>query len=68
MYMIPGIEGMASSLESVCKRLKCRVTVLQLGYDHPNETIQNIADRILVVMMKTKFKYSGRYKLFPQIN
>ncbi|XP_077296456.1 fatty acid synthase-like [Arctopsyche grandis] len=48
LFMIPGIEGMATSLESISKRLKCQVTVLQLGYDHPDETIKNIADRLLI--------------------
>lgn len=47
--MVPGIEGMASVLEALSKRLKCKVTVLQLGYDQSFETIEEIAQRLLLV-------------------
>ncbi|XP_077295534.1 fatty acid synthase-like [Arctopsyche grandis] len=50
IFMIPGVEGMATTLESITKRLKCQATVLQLGYEYPDETIKDTANRLLTVI------------------
>nr|XP_049698956.1 fatty acid synthase [Helicoverpa armigera]XP_049698957.1 fatty acid synthase [Helicoverpa armigera] len=46
MFMLPGLEGAASVLEPLCKRLKIKVCVLQLGVEHKGETLDQMVDRL----------------------
>ncbi|KAM3963796.1 fatty acid synthase-like [Aphomia sociella] len=46
MFMIPGLEGCAAVLEPLCRRLKIKVCVLQLGTEHKNETCEQMVDRL----------------------
>lgn len=46
MFMLPGLEGSAAVLEPLCRRLKIKVCVLQLGIEHPNENIDQMVDRL----------------------
>lgn len=46
MFMLPGIEGCAAALEPLCRRLKIKVCVLQLGTEHKNETMEQMVDRL----------------------
>lgn len=54
--MVPGIEGTAGVLKSLSKRLKCKATVLQLGYDQSFETVEEMAHRLLLVIF---FKFGS---------
>ncbi|XP_077296458.1 fatty acid synthase-like [Arctopsyche grandis] len=62
LFMIPGIEGMATSLKSISKRLKSPVTVIQIGYTNHDETVIDIAER-LVVTMRSRLNHGGEFAL-----
>ena len=50
MFMVPGIEGMASVLEPLAKNLKSPVIGLQLGYNQlKNNTTKEMAQTLLPV-------------------
>lgn len=44
--MLPGLEGCAAVLEPLCKRLKIKVCVLQLGVEHKNENLEQMVNRL----------------------
>ncbi|CAB3220194.1 unnamed protein product [Arctia plantaginis] len=46
MFMIPGIEGCAAVLEPLCRRLKIKVCVLQLGTEHKSENMEQMVNRL----------------------
>ncbi|CAG9791214.1 unnamed protein product [Diatraea saccharalis] len=46
MFVLPGLEGAASVMEPLCRRLKIKVCALQLGVEHKNETLQQMVDRL----------------------
>ncbi|XP_022831505.1 fatty acid synthase [Spodoptera litura] len=46
MFMLPGLEGCAAVLEPLCKRLKIKVCVLQLGVEHKNENMDQMVNRL----------------------
>ncbi|NP_001037478.1 p270 [Bombyx mori] len=46
MFMVPGLEGCAAVLEPLCRRLKTKVCVLQLGVEHKNENLEQMVDRL----------------------
>ncbi|XP_077295461.1 fatty acid synthase-like [Arctopsyche grandis] len=62
LFMIPGVEGMATTLESISKRLKCQATVLQLGYEHPDETIKETANRLFQIV-RSRLSPGGKFTL-----
>lgn len=49
MFMLPGLEGAAAVMEPLCRRLKTKVCVLQLGVEHPNEDIEAMVNRLYLV-------------------
>lgn len=49
MFMVPGLEGCAAVLEPLCRRLKTKVCVLQLGVEHKNENLEQMVDRLYQV-------------------
>ncbi|XP_050552883.1 fatty acid synthase-like [Spodoptera frugiperda] len=46
MFMLPGLEGCAAVLEPLCRRLKIKVCVLQLGVEHKNENMDQMVNRL----------------------
>ncbi|KAG6446749.1 hypothetical protein O3G_MSEX004583 [Manduca sexta] len=46
MFMLPGLEGSAAVLEPLCKRLKIKVCVLQLGIEHKHQNLEQMVDRL----------------------
>lgn len=52
MFMIPGLEGCAAVLEPLCRRLKTKVCVLQLGLEFRNETSEDMINRLHQVITK----------------
>ncbi|XP_022832191.1 fatty acid synthase-like [Spodoptera litura] len=46
MFLVPGLEGSAATLEPLCRRLKIKVCVLQLGVEHKNENMDQMVDRL----------------------
>lgn len=46
MFMLPGLEGCAAVLEPLCKRLKIKVCVLQLGVEHRSESSEQMVTRL----------------------
>jgi hypothetical protein len=49
LFMLPGVEGMASILEPLAKNLKYQTVCLQLGYDDMGHTIHDLAQSLLLV-------------------
>jgi hypothetical protein len=49
LFMLPGWEGMASSLEPLARNLKYQTICLQLGYSHLGQTVQDMAQSLLPV-------------------
>ncbi|CAK1589934.1 unnamed protein product [Parnassius mnemosyne] len=45
MFMIPGIEGCAYTLERLCKKLNTRVCVLQPGLGYRNDSLSDMVNR-----------------------
>ncbi|XP_049869377.1 fatty acid synthase-like [Pectinophora gossypiella] len=46
IYMLPGVESCASVLEPLCQKLNSKACVMQLGLDHNDEDLQQMADRL----------------------
>ncbi|XP_052751981.1 fatty acid synthase-like isoform X2 [Galleria mellonella] len=46
LIMLPGLEGCAAALESLCRKLKVKVCMLQLGTEHKNENCEQMVDRL----------------------
>lgn len=49
VILIPGIEGVASILEPLAKRLRVQAVCAQLGFENQNEEIQTISQQLLHV-------------------
>jgi len=49
LFMLPGLEGMASVLEPLARNLKYQTVCLQLGYSHLGQTVQDIVQDLLPV-------------------
>lgn len=47
--IIPGLEGHHGKFREFCERLKLPAVVLQPGNDYPNETVQEMAERLVKV-------------------
>ncbi|CAH1641070.1 unnamed protein product [Spodoptera littoralis] len=46
IFMLPGLESNAAVLEPLCRRLKIKVCVLQLGVEHKNENMHQMVNRL----------------------
>ncbi|XP_053616908.1 fatty acid synthase-like [Plodia interpunctella] len=46
MFVMPGLEGSATALEPLCRRLKIKVCALQLGYEHKGEDCDKMVERL----------------------
>ena len=51
LFMLPGLEGMASILEPLARNLKYQTVCLQLGYSHFGQTVQDMAQALLPVQI-----------------
>jgi len=51
LFMLPGLEGMASFLEPLARNLKYQTVCLQLGYSHLGQTVQDMAQALLPVQI-----------------
>ena len=49
LFMLPGLEGMASILEPLARNLNYQTVCLQLGYSHLGQTVQDMAQALLPV-------------------
>jgi hypothetical protein len=52
LFMLPGLEGMASVLEPLARNLKYQTVCLQLGYSHLGQTVQDMAHSLLPVQIR----------------
>ncbi|CAG4931996.1 unnamed protein product [Colias eurytheme] len=62
IFMVPGLEGCASALEPLCKRLRLRVCVLQLAGDAPSQELEALVD-VLYTNMKSRLNPGAPYIL-----
>ncbi|CAH2093487.1 unnamed protein product [Euphydryas editha] len=46
MFMLPGLEGCASGMASLCRRLKIKICVLQYGHEEKDDTLDNLVNRL----------------------
>ncbi|KAF9408342.1 hypothetical protein HW555_011931 [Spodoptera exigua] len=46
MFMLPGLEGFAATLEKLSRSLEIKVCVLQLGVEHKNEKLDQMVNRL----------------------
>ena len=51
LFMLPGLEGMASILEPLARNLNYQTVCLQLGYSQLGQTVQNMAQALLPVQI-----------------
>ena len=51
LFMLPGLEGMATVLEPLARNLKYQTVCLQLGYSHLGQTVQDMAQALLPVQI-----------------
>ena len=51
LFMLPGLEGVASILEPLARNLKYQTVCLQLGYSHLGQTVQDMAQALLPVQI-----------------
>jgi fatty acid synthase len=49
LFMLPGVEGMATVLEPLAKNLKYQTVCLQMGYSDTGHTIHDMAQSLLPV-------------------
>ena len=49
LFMLPGLEGMASVLEPLARNLNYQTVGLQLGYSQLGQTVQDMAQALLPV-------------------
>lgn len=49
VYLIPGVEGMFSSMKTLANKLKGNVYCIQYGYDYAQECIEDISAIVLKV-------------------
>jgi hypothetical protein len=51
LFMVSGLESMASVLEPLARNLKYQTVCLQLGYSHMGQTVQDMAQALLPVQI-----------------
>jgi fatty acid synthase len=51
LFMLPGLEGMASILEPLARNLNYQTICLQLGYSNLGQTVQDMAQALLPVQI-----------------
>ncbi|XP_022835183.1 fatty acid synthase-like isoform X1 [Spodoptera litura] len=51
IFMLPGLDSNAAQLEPLCKRLKVKVCVLQLGVEHKNENMHQMVNRLYQIVI-----------------
>jgi hypothetical protein len=51
LFMLPGVEGMASVLEPLARNLKYQTVCLQPGYSHLGQTVEDMAQALLPVQI-----------------
>ena len=51
LFMLPGLDGMASVLEPLARNLNYQTVCLQLGYSHLGQTFQDMAQALLPVQI-----------------
>jgi hypothetical protein len=51
LFMLPGVDGLAISLEPLARNLNYQTVCLQLGYSHLGQTVQDIAQALLLVQI-----------------
>jgi hypothetical protein len=51
LFMLPGLESVASVLEPLARNLKYQTVCLQLGYSHMGQTVQDTAQALLPVQI-----------------
>jgi hypothetical protein len=51
LFMLPGLEGLASILEPLTRNLNYQTICLQLGYSHLGQTVQEMAQALLPVQI-----------------
>ena len=51
LFMLPGLEGMASILEPLARNLNYQTVCLQLGYSQLGQTVQDMAQALLPVQI-----------------
>ena len=51
LFMLPGLESMASILEPLARNLKYQTVCLQLGYSHLGQMVQDMAQSLLPVQI-----------------
>jgi hypothetical protein len=51
LFMLHGLEGMASVLEPLARNLKYQTVCLQPGYSHLGQTVQDMAQDLLAVQI-----------------
>ena len=51
LFMLPGLDGMASVLEPLARKLKYQTICLQLGCSHLGQTVQDMAQALLPVQI-----------------
>ena len=51
LFMLPGLDGMASVLEPLARNLNYQTVCLQLGYNHLGQTVQDMAQALLPVQI-----------------
>jgi hypothetical protein len=52
LFMLPGLEGIASTLEPLARNLKYQTVCLKLGYSHLGQTVQDMAQSLLPVQIR----------------
>jgi hypothetical protein len=51
LFMLPGLEGVASILEPLARNLNYQTVCLQLGYSYLGQTVQDMAQALLPVQI-----------------
>ncbi|XP_045454011.1 fatty acid synthase [Melitaea cinxia] len=46
MFVLPGLEGCASGMASLCRRLKIKICVLQYGFEEKSDTLDDLVNRL----------------------
>ncbi|CAH2232242.1 jg2964 [Pararge aegeria aegeria] len=46
MFMLPGLEGCAAAMAPLCRRLKIKICVLQLGIEYKDDTLEKMVNRL----------------------
>ncbi|XP_046963779.1 fatty acid synthase-like [Vanessa cardui] len=46
MFMLPGIEGCAAGMTTLCRRLKIKICALQYGNEEKRDTLENLVNRL----------------------